>query len=92
MGAARALEVRDVDFKLGHILVRHAISGDEVMPPKSGHERVVPLAPELRVLLEAAVQLKFPHGRIVVNEHWTDAASSTRPRRLQTARGEVGRA
>jgi integrase len=50
MGEARALEVRDVDFKRGHILVRHALSADEVLPPKSGHERVVPLAPELRAI------------------------------------------
>jgi site-specific recombinase XerD len=57
-----------VDFKRGHILVRHALSADEVLPPKSGHERVVPLAPELRAVLEEAVRLKMPHVRIIVNE------------------------
>ena len=69
MGEARALEVCDVDFKRDRILVRHALSADEVVPPKSGHERVVPLAPELRVVLEEAVRRKLPHSRVVVNEH-----------------------
>jgi integrase len=68
MGEVRGLEVRDVDFKRDRILVRHALSADEVMPPKSGHERVVPLAPELRALLEEAVRLKMPHARVVVSE------------------------
>jgi integrase len=68
MGEARALEVCDVDFKRGQLMVRHALSADEVMPPKSGHERVVPLAPELRAVLETAVRLKMPHARVVVNE------------------------
>jgi integrase len=68
MGEARALEVCDVDFKRGQLMVRLALSADEVMPPKSGHERVVPLAPELRAVLETAVRLKMPHARVVVNE------------------------
>jgi integrase/recombinase XerC len=68
MGEARALEVRDVDFKRDRFLVRHALSADQVMPPKSGHGRVVPLAPELRVILEGAVRRKLPHARVVVNE------------------------
>src|SRR5580658_84862 len=68
MGEVRALEVRDVDFKRGHILVRHVLSADEILPPKSGHERVVPLAPDLRVVLEDAVRLKMPHLRLVMNE------------------------
>jgi hypothetical protein len=51
---ARALEVCDADFKLGELFVRHALSADQVMPPKWGHERAVPLAPELRVVLEGA--------------------------------------
>jgi site-specific recombinase XerD len=46
--------------------VRHALSADVMMAPKSGHERMVPLAPELRSVLEEAVRLKMPHARIVV--------------------------
>ena len=68
MGEARALAVRDVDFKRDVILVRHGLSADEVVAPKSGHERVVPLALELRVVLEEAVRLRLSQARIVVNE------------------------
>ena len=46
-GEVRALEVRDVDLVGERIVVRHACSGDEVLSPKSGHERVVPLSPAL---------------------------------------------
>ena len=68
MGEVRALEVRDVDFKRQSILVRHALSADEVVPPKSGHERVIPLAAELGTLLKEVVRLKMPNARIVVSE------------------------
>jgi len=68
MGEVRALEVRDVDFKRGIILVRRALSADEVMPPKSGNERPVPLASELRGVLEETTRLKLPTARLVVNE------------------------
>src|SRR5271166_3153152 len=60
MGEVRALEVRDVDLTSGRILVRRALSEDEVMPPKSGHERVVPLAPELAEAIAPALRDKLP--------------------------------
>ena len=67
MGEARALEVRDVDLAAERILVRRALSEGDVFPPKSGHERVVPLAPELRDLLVEALRNKLPGARVVVN-------------------------
>ena len=67
MGEVRALEVRDVDLREGRLLVRRALSAGEVMPPKSGHERVVPLAPELRAELETAMRRKLPTARVVTN-------------------------
>ncbi len=67
-GEVRALEVRDVDFERGVLLVRRAYSADEVLTPKSGDERLVPLAPELRTLLEVAVRSKFPKARVVLDE------------------------
>jgi integrase len=67
MGEVRALEVGDVDLERGRIIVRHAFSGGEVLTPKSGHERVVPIAPELRVILEEAMRLKLRRARIIVN-------------------------
>lgn len=64
-GEVRALEVQDVDLENDRILIRHALSADDVMSPKSGHERVVPLLPELRAVLVEAVRLKTPRARVV---------------------------
>jgi integrase len=66
-GEVRALEVQDIDLARGRMIIRHAISGDEVLTPKSGHERVVPIAPELKVILTEAMRLKLPHARVVLN-------------------------
>lgn len=65
MGEVRALEVRDVDLARDRILVRRALSADEVVTPKSGHERVIPLAPELRSELEGAMRRKLPAARVI---------------------------
>lgn len=69
MGEVRALEVRDIDFKRNILLVRNALSADEVLPPKSGHERAVPIATELRGVLQEAIRLKLPSTRVVLNAH-----------------------
>ena len=79
MGEARALEVRDVDIKRGHILVRHALSADEVLPPKSGHERVVS---DWRRSFGSCLKpraAKLPHARVSCErreERATSAVSS----------------
>ena len=59
-GEIRALEVRDIDLTKGIILVRRAFSGDQVLTPKSGHERVVPIAPALAKELEGPLRDKLP--------------------------------
>jgi hypothetical protein len=51
----------------GRILVRRALSEGEMMTPKSGHERIVPLAPELADVLVGALRDKLPTVRVVVN-------------------------
>ena len=66
MGEVRALEVRDVDLAGGRLLVRRVLSEDEVMPPKSGHERVVPLAPELLEAIRPFLREKLPTARVVL--------------------------
>jgi integrase len=66
-GEIRALEVRDVDLNGGRILVRRAVSGDEVLTPKSGHHRVIPMAAELRDLLAPALRNKLPAARVLTN-------------------------
>jgi integrase len=55
-GEVRALEGRDVDLKLGVISVRRALSENDSVAPKSGHERVVPLWPRLAEALTEEVR------------------------------------
>ena len=69
MGEVRALEVHDIDRRDESILIRRALSEKETLPPKSGHERAVPLAPELATLLAAALRDKLPQARIVLNAY-----------------------
>lgn len=65
-GEVRALEVRDLDFDNHRILVRRAMSGKISLTPKSGHERPVPMVPELEGRLREAVRSKLPKARVVV--------------------------
>jgi integrase len=58
IGKVRALEVRDVDWTYSRLFVPRALSDGEVVTPKSGHERVVPLAPDLALILAEAVEGK----------------------------------
>lgn len=67
-GEVRALEVRDVDVGSGIITVRRALSEDEPVAPKSGHERVVPIWPRLAEAVAAALRGKLPAARVVVNQ------------------------
>ncbi len=64
-GEVRALQIGDIDFNEAHIWVRRAYSADEVVPPKSGLERVVPMLPELAEILREAVAGK-PRRALVV--------------------------
>ena len=66
-GEVRGLEVRDIDLALGRIYVRRALSEDEVTTPKSGNDRVIAIAPQLRPILEEAVRSKLPKARLIVS-------------------------
>jgi integrase len=68
MGEALALEVRDLDFEGHRILLRRALSEGISLTPKSGHERVVPLVPELEERLREAVRRKLPKARVVLDD------------------------
>jgi integrase len=68
MGEVRAIEIRDIDLEHDRLFVRRALSSDEVMSPKSGDERVVPLTPDLRAILTGANRRKLPTARVLTNE------------------------
>ncbi|WP_437819403.1 tyrosine-type recombinase/integrase [Sorangium sp. So ce1078] len=52
-GEIKALRWSDVDLAQGILVVRLSRSKGELSTPKSGHERVVPLAPQLLAVLQA---------------------------------------
>lgn len=61
-GEVRALELRDVDLKLGVVAVRRALSENDSVAPKSGHERAVPLWPRLAEVRERATAREAAGG------------------------------
>jgi integrase len=67
MGEVRAMQVEDVDLREGRLTVRRALSAGEVMAPKSGDERIVPLAPELHAIVAPIVERKALMTRLVLN-------------------------
>jgi integrase len=68
MGEVRGLEVRDIDFDGHRILLRRSLSEDVSVTPKSGHDRMVPLVPELEAMLRDAVRSKLPRARAVLDD------------------------
>lgn len=67
-GEVRALRVGDIDFDQLLIWVRRAYSADELVAPKGGRERVVPMIPELEQLLREAVAGKPARALLVSDE------------------------
>lgn len=65
-GEVRALEVQDVALIAGIVSVRRAFSADEVLSPKSGDERVVPLVDRLREIVASSLEGKAPRDRVVI--------------------------
>jgi integrase len=53
-GEIRGLKWRDVDLAGGQLVVRESLCRGETASPKSGHERIVPLTPQLRAALASA--------------------------------------
>lgn len=66
-GEVRALQVRDVDLANGILHVRRSFSEDREVPPKGGHERIVPMLPELADILRKAVADKLPLALVVTD-------------------------
>jgi integrase len=53
-GEVRGLRWPDIDLELGTITVRRSVCRGEEAPPKSGHQRVIPIAKPLLPMLKAA--------------------------------------
>lgn len=69
----RALRWSDVDLAKGQLIVRHAISRQVQHTPKSGHQRSIPIAGQLKAILEAAE--KKPGGLVAPSKRglpWGD--------------------
>jgi len=68
MGEVLALQVGDINFDQEALMVRRALSGGEVLTPKSGDERVVPMTPELAAHLQAHVDGQAHDATVVTDE------------------------
>ena len=68
MGEVLALLVGDIDFDQENLLVKRALSGGEVLTPKSGDQRVVPLTPELSAFLHSQVDGHAHDAQVVLDE------------------------
>lgn len=69
-GEVRGLSWRDVDLPGRALTVRLALSHGQLAPPKSGHERTVPLTKRLVTLLRDAKPTGAPaQGRVAVTAH-----------------------
>lgn len=90
MGEIRALEVRDVDIDAGVIHVRRSLSEDEVVTPKSGHERMVPIAAALRPPLADALRDKLPRARLLMTEGGTTPGRTYVLRKLKALESRAG--
>jgi integrase len=92
-GEVRALRWADVDLNQGVLVVRFSESKGETSTPKSGHERVVPLASQLLTLLRYA---RPPHGRGLVSttksgQPWAECGLNQALKRAATKAGIEGK-
>jgi integrase len=67
-GEIRGLRWRDVDLKSGQLVVRQTVCRGEISTPKSGHERVVPLAEELTRAI-SSIEKKPLDGRVSMDAY-----------------------
>jgi integrase len=67
-GEVRAARVMDADFISAVSFTRKAFSAEEVLSPKNGDERAVPMAEPLREILAEAARGKKPADRLVTDE------------------------
>lgn len=90
MGEVRALEVRDVDLDAGVINVRRSLSEDQVVSPKSGHDRVVPIAAALSSVIADAVRDKLPRATVVMTVNGTTPGRTYVLRKFKALQRRLG--
>lgn len=91
-GEVRALRWADVDLGAGLLVIRHSRSKGVTSTPKSGHEREVPIAEPLLVLLEEAGR-QAPHALVSTTAHgkgWGESGLLQAFRRAQKKAGLYG--
>lgn len=86
----RALRRRDVDLRKQTITVRLARFDNQEAPPKSGHEREIPISPALYVMLEARCQNLRPHDYVAAKIDGTPWGDSGLIQALERACKRVG--
>jgi integrase len=75
-GEVRGLRWKDVDLKQGRLVVRQSICRGVAAAPKSGHERIVPLLPDLKEAIDR-VKRGEPHELVARNadgDPWSEFA------------------
>jgi integrase len=90
-GEVRGLRWRDVDLATGRLVVRQSVCRGVAATPKSGHERVIPLVPELKEALDRIANR--PRDGFVTtnsNEPWTEFALAKAFKRSCKKAGLVG--
>ncbi len=92
-GELRALRWRDVNLAEGYLVVRESFCRGTFAAPKSGHERVIPLAPRLVTELEK-VERRPADGLVTSNpegEPWNEWTLLAAFRRTLKRAGVAGR-
>lgn len=90
LGEVRALEIRDVDLSDGVIRVRRALSETQLVTPKSGHERVVPMTAGLLEILGEGMQAKLPRARVISTAEGTTPRRTLVLKRFKTLQRRLG--
>jgi integrase len=88
-GEVRGLRWPDVDLELGTITVRRSVCRGEEAPPKSGHQRVIPIAKPLLPMLKAANDGKrYPWDAVSVSSEGKPWARFSLRSAFRSAAGE----
>jgi integrase len=92
-GEVRGLRWTDIDLKGNTLTVRRALTRGEETTPKSGDQRVVPIAAPLRLLLDAESKRSSPWASVAVTafgKPWGESGLNQTFKRAQQRAGRSG--